>query len=131
MIAGIGIDSVEIDRFRDTIARTPGLVERLFSEQERADALKRADPAERLAVRFAAKEAVMKALGVGLGGIDLRDVEVARADSGQPSLVITGRAAELAASRGVTRWLLSLTHTERSAIAFVVAEGGGPTSSST
>jgi len=124
MIGGIGVDSVELDRFREALARTPSLIERLFSDGERADAAKRADPTERLAVRFAAKEAVMKALGVGIGGIDLRDVEVAKAESGEPSLVITGRAAQLASSRGVTRWHLSLTHTERSAIAFVVAEVG-------
>jgi holo-[acyl-carrier protein] synthase len=106
--------------------RTPTLIERLYSDGERAEAAKRSDPTERLAVRFAAKEAVMKALGVGLGGIDLRDVEVVRADSGEPSLVITGRAAELAAARGVARWHLSLTHTERSATAFVIAESAPP-----
>jgi len=122
VIRGIGVDSVEVDRFRVTLARTPSLVERLFSPQEQADAARRPDPTERLAVRFAAKEAVMKALGVGLGAIDLRDVEVARAESGEPSLVITGRAAELAVAHGVKRWHLSLTHTERSATAFVVAE---------
>ncbi len=124
MIGGIGVDSVEIDRFRATMARTPGIVERLFSDQERADVAKRVDPTEALAVRFAAKEAVMKALGVGIGGIDMRDVEVARADSGRPSLVITGRAAKLAPAQGVARWHLTLTHTERSATAFVVAELG-------
>ncbi|MCU1346952.1 MAG: acpS [Acidimicrobiia bacterium] len=106
MIGGIGVDAVEIDRFRATLARTPSMVERLFSDGERADAARRPDPTERLAVRFAAKEAVMKALGVGLGAIDFRDVEVSRADSGEPSLVITGRAAELAAAQGVVQWHL-------------------------
>lgn len=118
---GIGTDLVELDRFRSALARTPTLAERLFTEGERAYAAQRADPTERLAVRFAAKEAVMKALGVGLGAFAMHDVEVVRAESGQPSLTLRGAAADLADARGVTRWLLTLTHTERSAQAIAVA----------
>jgi holo-[acyl-carrier protein] synthase len=120
-VIGIGSDLVELGRFRVALARTPTLAERLFSDAERAYAAQRADPTERLAVRFAAKEAVMKALGVGIGAFAMHDVEVVRADSGQPSLVLRGAAAALAAERGVSRWLLTLTHTERVAQAVAVA----------
>ena len=118
---GIGADLVEVDRFRTALARTPRLTERLFSEEERADAGRRRDPAESLAARFAAKEAVMKALGVGLGSFPLVDVEVTRAPSGAPALRLHGSAAALAAERGVAEWRLTLTHTSRLAQAIAVA----------
>ena len=121
-MVGIGIDAVEVDRFRRALRRTPRLAERLFSDGERAYAGLRNDPAERLAVRFAAKEAAMKALGVGLGAVDFRDVEVVRDDdSGAPALRLSGRAADLAAERGIRSWLVSLTHTALLAEAVVVA----------
>lgn len=118
---GIGADLVELDRFRLALSRTPGLRTRLFTDAERAYADQRSDPTERYAVRFAAKEAVMKALGVGLGEIALRDIEIGRHDSGAPHVVLHGSAAELAAARGVSRWLVTLTHTATLAQAFVVA----------
>jgi holo-[acyl-carrier protein] synthase len=119
---GVGLDAVELDRFRRSLERTPGLVARLFTEGEIAYARQRDDPTERFAARFAAKEAVMKALGIGLGECGWHDVEVVRAPSGQPSLVLRGRAAELAAAKGVAAWHLSLTHTDRSAQAIAIAE---------
>ena len=118
---GIGVDLVEVDRVRVALARTPTLAGRLFTAGERAYAESAKDPAERFAVRFAAKEAVMKALGVGLGSVDWHDIEVVRAPSGAPSLVITGRAATLAEAAGVTEWKLTLAHTHRTAEAIAVA----------
>jgi holo-[acyl-carrier protein] synthase len=103
------------------IGRSPGIVERVFHEGERAYVARRSDPVPSLAVRFAAKEAVMKALGVGIGGVAMRDIEVARADSGEPSLHLHGSASELASGRGVSRWLLTLTHTDAMAHAIAVA----------
>jgi len=122
VIRGVGIDAVELDRFRRALERTPGLVERLFTEAEAAYARQRRDPTERFAVRFAAKEAVMKALGIGLGQCGWREVEVVRAESGRPSLVLHGRAAAIAAGQGITSWHLSLTHTDRTATAIAIAE---------
>jgi holo-[acyl-carrier protein] synthase len=121
-LRGIGVDLVEVDRMRRTLARTPALVERLFTDDERAYCERRRDPTERFAARFAAKEAVMKALGVGLGAVGWHEVEVVRAESGRPSLALTGRAAELAAELGVVRWHLTMSHTSRVAEAVAVAE---------
>lgn len=119
---GIGVDVVEIERFRTSLRRTPSMRERLFVPEELADVATRADPVPSLAVRFAAREAAMKALGLGLGAFGFHDVFVRLADSGAPSLVVRGRAAELAQSAGVVRWHVSLTHTELVAVAYVVAE---------
>ncbi|MGN6695495.1 MAG: holo-ACP synthase [Aquihabitans sp.] len=118
---GIGVDLVEVARMRTVLARTPTMAERLFTPRERAYAETANDPTERYAARFAAKEAVMKALGVGLGSVDWHDIEVVRSDSGAPELAITGRAQVLAADAGVTRWLLTLTHTASMAEAIAVA----------
>jgi holo-[acyl-carrier protein] synthase len=120
-LIGIGNDLVDIDRFRRVLERTPSLRDRLFTDAERAYADARSDPTERSAVRFAAKEAVMKALGVGLGDMTLRDIEVVRAESGAPQIVLHGSAATLAAARGVSRWLVTLSHSATVAQAIVVA----------
>lgn len=118
---GIGIDLVEMDRFRLALSRTPGLIDRCFTADEQAYAVQKRDPAERYAVRFAAKEAVMKAMGVGLGEVRLRDIEVVRADSGRPSIVLHGTAADHAAGLGISEWKISLTHAAHAAEAIVVA----------
>ena len=119
---GVGIDAVDVERFRATLRRTPRVADRLFTDGERAYAARRPDPTERLAVRFAAKEAVMKALGVGLGAFAFRDVEVVRRSSGAPTLVLGGAAFDLANNLGVERWHVSLSHTAHVAEAIVVAE---------
>jgi holo-[acyl-carrier protein] synthase len=118
-VVGVGIDAVDVDRFAGLLRRRALLGERLFTDRERADA---AGSAPRLAARFAAKEAVMKALGVGVGAFRFHEVEVVRAASGQPSLLVTGVAADLAEQRGVTAWHVSLTHTATVAEAVVIGE---------
>lgn len=118
---GLGIDLVDVARFAGVLLRRPSIAERLFTQGERSYAATLANPVPSLAVRFAAKEAVMKALGVGIGAFDFADVEVQRQPSGEPHLVLTGRAAALASQRSVRSWLVSLTHTSTSAAAVVVA----------
>ena len=120
-IRGIGVDAVDVERFRRSLARTPSMRERLFTAIELDYVAPKSDPVPSLAARFAAREAVMKAMGVGLGAFGFHDVWVERATSGEPSLVVTGPAAALAAERGITAWHLSLTHTAIVAIAYVVA----------
>jgi holo-[acyl-carrier protein] synthase len=121
MTVGVGVDAVDIARFRLSLARTPTMRERLFTPEELAYTAPKADPVPSLAARFAAREATMKAMGLGLGAFGFHEVSVARAPSGQPLLVVRGRAAELAGERGIVGWLLSITHTDLLAIAYVVA----------
>jgi holo-[acyl-carrier protein] synthase len=123
---GVGVDLVDLDRFESAMSRTNGFLERVFTPGERAYCERAKAPSvrcQRYAARFAAKEAVMKALGCGLGAFGFHDVEVARDDdSGAPALVVQGRAAALAGERGIETWHLSLSHSDRVAIAMVVAE---------
>lgn len=122
-IIGLGTDLVEVERFRLAMQRRSALPERLFSDDERDYAFRQFDPAKSLAARFGAKEAVMKAMGVGLWKFKFRDVEVVRARSGAPSISLGGRAAEMADERGIVAWHLSLTHTETTAMAVALALG--------
>jgi len=118
---GIGTDLVDIDRFREVLARTPGVAERMFRDTERAYADQASDPAARLAARFAAKEATLKSLGLGLGGMKLSDIEVVRHDYGRPELRLHGEAASVAEKAGAVRFLLTISHTDHLAQATVVA----------
>jgi len=121
-VVGVGIDAVDIDRLRGMLARRRHLAQRLFTSGELAYAHQASDPVPRLATRFATKEAVMKALGLGLGAFGFHDVEVLRDGLDAPRLTLHGTAADLAQVAGVARWHLSLTHTDALALAAVVAE---------
>jgi holo-[acyl-carrier protein] synthase len=124
-VVGIGIDVVEVERMRTVLGRRPRFATRVFTERERAYAGRFLDQAKPLAARFAAKEAAMKAMGVGLWKFPFHDVEVTKARSGEPGYHLTGKAAELAASRGVSLIRLSMTHENSIAVAFAVALGPG------
>lgn len=118
---GIGVDLCEVDRMRAALARTPTLRGRLFTEGERAYCDLRHDPTERYAARFAAKEAVLKAMGLGVGSCPWHDIEVVRAEGGAPSVRLHGTAKALADERGISRWLLTISHTRQTAEAIAVA----------
>ena len=118
---GIGVDLCEVDRMRTALERTPTLRDRVFTDAEQAYCDQRRDPTERYAARFAAKEAVLKAMGLGLGACGWREIEVARAESGAPSVVLHGQARTLAEERGIRSWQLTMTHTHRVAEAIAVA----------
>ena len=115
MIVGIGVDLVDIARFERTLERTPRLRERLFSPAERA--LK----PHSLAARYAAKEALIKALG-GSDGVHWTEIEVASAASGAPHFLLTGSTAAVIEERGITAVHLSMSHDAGLATAYVVAE---------
>ena len=117
MIAGIGIDLIEIERVERALARRPRLRERLFTTRERDYADSRARPAEHLAARFCAKEAVAKSLG--LEGWSFTDVEVVA--GAPPTVRLSGRAGRRADELGV-RVHVSLTHSRVAAAAFACAE---------
>jgi holo-[acyl-carrier protein] synthase len=120
-VIGIGVDLCEIDRMRAALDRTPSLRPRLFTDEEQAYCDRRRDPTERYAARFAAKEAVLKAMGVGVGACKWREIEVATASSGAPSVLLHGGAQRLADERGIAQWRLTMTHTHRVAEAIAVA----------
>jgi holo-[acyl-carrier protein] synthase len=122
-VIAVGVDLVDIERLRAVLARRPRVADRLFRPAERQAVAGRADPLPGLAARFGAKEAVMKALGVGIGAARWRDVEVRTGPTGAPELVLHATAARLAAARGVTGWRCSLTHTSGLAAATVIALG--------
>ena len=123
MIAGLGIDSVQVGRFRRVAARRgKPFLRRLFTPGELKYCLAHADPMPRLAARFAAKEALLKSLGTK-GQWTWRDMEVQRAESGKPTLALAGRAAAFARRRKVRSFHLSLTHDAGRATAVVLAVG--------
>jgi holo-[acyl-carrier protein] synthase len=118
---GVGIDAVDVARFRNVLARRPAIAQRLFTDAELSGLSRRTDSAASLAARFAVREATMKALGVGLGAFDFHDVWVENMSSGAPMLRVTGRAQEIAESQGVSQFHVSITHTDTVAMAVVAA----------
>jgi holo-[acyl-carrier protein] synthase len=116
VIVGIGVDIVDLTRFRRAAERTPRLVLRLFTERERIL------PIHSLAARFAAKEALIKALG-GSDGVRWHDVEVVSDEHGNPGFALHNELAELVAARRIGTLHLTMTHDAGVACAFVVAEG--------
>ncbi|MFS8204440.1 holo-ACP synthase [Streptomyces sp. CWNU-52B] len=121
-IIGVGIDVAEIDRFAVSLERTPHLAQRLFLESELLLPGGERRGAASLAARFAAKEALAKALGAP-GGLRWTDAEVYVEGSGQPRLRVTGTVAARAAELGVRSWHVSLSHDAGVASAVVIAEG--------
>lgn len=122
MVVGVGIDLCPVSRMARAIERHGGrFEERVFTEEERRYCRGRGNAAEHFAARFAAKEALLKALGVP-PGLSWHELEVQSAQDGAPRLVLSGEAARAAAARGVDSLHLSLTHGGDMAAAVVVAE---------
>jgi len=124
MIAGVGIDIASVARIRGAIERHGDrFLRKVFRPREIEYCRCRAREFEHLAGRFAAKEAVLKALGTGVAdGASLRDVEVVNNDAGKPDVVLHGAAGDLVRARGIARIHLSLSHTDDAAVAQVVME---------
>lgn len=124
MIVGIGVDLVKINRIDKAGKNHPGFLERVFTEQERAYCSKQKFPAQHYAGRFAAKEAVLKAIGTGWSaGIKWTDMEVLHGEGGGPIVNISGRVKDLMDLKGVKQVLLSYSHDEGYAVAQVVLVG--------
>nr|WP_222856659.1 holo-ACP synthase [Goekera deserti] len=121
----MGIDVCPVERFAASLARTPGLRDRLFTADEQRTLSGAARTAESLAARFAAKEALAKALGAP-GDLHWHDAEVQVGERGRPLLVVRGTVARRAAELGVTRWHVSLSHDGGIASAVVLAESVPP-----
>ncbi len=126
MIVGLGIDFVDLARVRRVVERHgERFFERILTEREQAYCRRFRDPVPHAAARFAAKEAVLKALGTGLAkGIRWLDVEVVRDEEGAPSVELAGRAAEIARARSAERVQLSISHDHGAAIAIAILERG-------
>lgn len=121
-LAGIGVDMLEIARMERTMRRRPSFLRRVFTEEERAYCDACARPAEHYAARFAAREAVVKALGTGFSnGVGFSDVSVTMDAQGRPHALLSGRAAQIAREGGVREVALSLSYTRDVAVANAVA----------
>ncbi len=121
MILGLGVDLSDIERVGAVLAKYPRFAQRCFTEHEQEYAFRFARPERRLAARFAGKEAVMKSMGTGWRRIRWRDVEIT--GGGKPTVNMSGTAAERAAMLGVTEVLVTITHTDTSALVMAVAVG--------
>lgn len=115
MIVGIGVDVVQVSRFKAQLERTPALLERLFVPAERALHVRS------LAARFAAKEAIAKALGAP-AGMNWQHCQIVKDEAGDPRVLLDGSVAEAADAKGVLHWHLSMSHDGDLATAMVVAE---------
>lgn len=118
----MGVDIVDVERFRGIVDRSPGVLDRTLTAPERRLPDGRERSVESLAARFAAKEAVAKALSAPPGWSWL-DCEIATTPDGAPVITLSGALAQAAADRGAERWSVSLSHDGGMAIAFVVASG--------
>jgi holo-[acyl-carrier protein] synthase len=129
MIIGVGIDHVEMQEFKPRVKAKGGrFVRRVFTTSEIAYAKKTDDFVQRLAARFAAKEAVLKALGTGwTDDVDWREIEITNNTDGQPAVLLSGRTAKIATRLKARRMLVSMSHTRHLATAQVVIEGTGIT----
>ena len=121
MVVGLGVDIVEIERMRRALARRSRMKQRLFSEEEQWYCEHKAQPEIHYALRFAAKEAVLKALGTGFSGMKFLDVEVARDEKGKPYPRLYGAAKHYADKMGIVEMHLSLSYTQSTAVASAVA----------
>jgi len=124
-VIGIGVDLIECARIQRSINRFGDrFLHRVFTDGEIEYSMSMKFPERHLAARFAGKEAVSKAFGTGIGkAMGWRNIDIRRRPSGEPFLVFSGPAEELAAKRGVTSALITLSHTEHHAMASVVLEG--------
>jgi holo-[acyl-carrier protein] synthase len=124
-VLGIGVDLVECARIQHSIDRFGDrFLHRVFTDGEIEYSMSMKFPARHLAARFAAKEAVSKAFGTGIGkAMGWRNIDIRKKPSGEPYLVFSGSAQELATQRGVSSALITLSHTEHHAIACIVLEG--------
>jgi holo-[acyl-carrier protein] synthase len=120
-IIGLGVDLADIGRVGSVLARYPRFAERCFTEHEREYAFRFTRPERRLAARFAGKEAVMKSMGTGWRRIRWQDIEIT--GGGKPTVRMSGNADRRAASLGVTEVLVTITHTDTSALVMAIAVG--------
>lgn len=123
MIIGIGTDIIEIKRIEEIITKSKDeFLNRVFTQGEIEYSNSKKRFIQHFAVRFAAKEAVLKALGIGFREIKWQDIEIINGELGRPQVRLAGRAREIAEEKSIQHWHISLSHSEDKAVAFVIAE---------
>jgi holo-[acyl-carrier protein] synthase len=120
-ILGLGVDLADIDRVERVLEKYPRFAQRCFTEHEQEYAFRFAKPSRRPAARFAGKEAVMKSMGTGWRRINWKEIEIT--GGGKPTVRLFGRAAQRAAMLGVTEVMVTITHTDTSALVMAIAVG--------
>ncbi len=120
-IIGLGVDLADVDRVERVLGKYPRFAERCFTEHEREYAFRFANPARRFAARFAGKEAVMKSMGTGWRRIRWTDIEIT--GGGKPTVRMSGNAMRRAEMLGVTEVMVTITHTDTSALVMAIAVG--------
>lgn len=122
MIFGVGTDMVEIHRIQNAIERNPRFLQKVYTEEEIRYCQRKKNPWQSFAARFAAKEAVSKAMGTGIGPVGFTEIEIVNATSGQPQVVLYGAAKVFAQEHCIEHIFLSLSHSETYAIATAIIE---------
>lgn len=130
MIIGVGTDIIEVKRIRAAIAKNERFVTRVYTPAEIAYCQQKSRPELSFAARFAAKEAVSKAFGTGIGKIGWLDMEITNEQSGQPIVHLSGKCAMIAQEKRIKAIHLTLSHTEEYAVATAILEGGNDNVSS-
>lgn len=123
MLKGVGIDIVEIARVKRAITRQPRFKWRVFTEGEIAYCESKPDPSPHFAVRFSAKEAILKAMGTGFRGVKWIDIEICKGDLGRPYVIFLGEAQDKLKELGIKEVLISLSFTSQTAVAMATAIG--------
>lgn len=121
MVKGLGVDIVEVERIKKALERREQLYLRLFTSNERKYCSAKVRPYKHYALRFAAKEAVLKSLGIGLRGVKWTDIEINHDLLGKPQVNLAGKAAKKATELGVDEILISLSFSRENAVASAVA----------
>ena len=122
LIIGIGNDIIEISRIKQAIERSERFLKKVFDKVEIEYFESRNMKPEFIAGRFAAKEAIAKALGTGFRGFTFKDIVIERNELGKPRVILKGRAKEIAAEKGDYRFFISISHSEENAIAMAIME---------
>ena len=120
-IIGLGVDLADVDRVQQMLGKYPRFAERCFTDHERDYAFRFANPERRLAARFAGKEAVMKSMGTGWRRVRWKDIEIT--GGGKPTVRLSGSASRRAELLGVTEIMVTITHTDTSALVMAIAVG--------
>lgn len=121
MIYGIGNDIIEIDRISQAMDRNPRIIDRLFSDREKAMLETKSFKPESVAGNFCAKEAVVKSLGTGLRGFQLEDLEILRDEANKPYVVTSGRLRDICRERGISQIMVTISHSKHYASATAIA----------